>query len=123
MPAVSLSDIGSAASIIALALTGWVAWEVRKIRNAYLLAARLPDLLQRLDVQKSAISDALNRYPASHNSALETLAEMQVTLESLAKRLPAVERKAAERVAMLVRAFRVHGQDDSGLRTIHLESL
>ena len=56
----SLTDLGSVASIIGVVLTILIFLSVRKIKSFYVIKTRVPDLLEKLSKYASAISSLQN---------------------------------------------------------------
>jgi hypothetical protein len=57
----TLSNIGSVASILGIGLSLYVIYNVREIRKSYLFTARAPALLKSLRAHSSNIKDLLIR--------------------------------------------------------------
>lgn len=56
----TLSDIGSVASLVSLAVTGWVAIRVATIEKRFLVRARGPALLQRMADHSTRLSQFMS---------------------------------------------------------------
>ena len=56
----TLSDIGSIASLVGLALTIWVAMAVRRIKARFMITARVPDLAKSLRQHATKLSGFLS---------------------------------------------------------------
>src|SRR5437016_14477969 len=79
----TLSDAGSIASLVSLALTGFVAFTVREIRRGVLYKARAPELLKTLTNHRSALNTYLTDYPASLRDFQRQLPAIESTLLTL----------------------------------------
>lgn len=90
--------IASAASIVSLALTVAVYLGVRKIKRFYIFNARMPDLNERLAVIASKISSQLNSNTLNSDALTETLADAEVTLKSLSRKVGNPIKSEASRI-------------------------
>jgi hypothetical protein len=82
------------ASIASLALTIAVFHGVRRLKQFYLVTARLPQLLLRLRGHAANISNALNDIEAFRDRAVEEIIATEVTLGSLRAKLSGQPRHA-----------------------------
>lgn len=81
--AISLSNIGSWASIIGLVLTIFVLLNIRSIKQFYLFSARVPELLEKLTKHAASISTHQKNYPTTHQELTLELAGVEMVLNSL----------------------------------------
>lgn len=77
------SAIGTTASLLSLLLTGFVLWNLRRIKKHYIFTARSPDLIERLRKHASQISTYLNDPEGFESETSVELARMEATLLSL----------------------------------------
>lgn len=82
-----LSVVGSAASVISLALTFAIFIGVKKIRQFYIFSARVPELNDQLSKIISQISEHLNSFSGSTTKTHELLAQADVSLRALRSKI------------------------------------
>lgn len=109
LKATTLSSIGSLASIASLLLTIAVFIGVRNIRRYYVFTARVPELSERLSSLASKISSQLNS--KSEGSTREILADIEVTLNSLVRKLDNPLKKQAKDIVKEIRKL----EEDPGI--------
>jgi len=97
----NLSSIGSLASVASLFLTTAVFIGIRNIRRYYLFTARVPELSERLSNLASKISSQLNS--KGEGSTSEILADVEVTLNSLVRKLDNPLKKQAKDIVKEIR--------------------
>lgn len=83
----TITAIACASSIASLLLTFVVFLGVRKIRKFYIFTARVPELNQRLSDIASKISSQLNGNSLESTVVTETMADAEVTLKSLSRKV------------------------------------
>src|SRR6266566_1022237 len=118
----TLSDVGSAASIVSLGLTALVYVTVREIRRGVLYKARAPELLQNLRDQKSALSTYLTTYQASTRDFQRQLAPTESTLRALESKvgwLFSEQRRAVRKVRLLVSRSRGAVLDENAAEEVY----
>ena len=79
----TLSNIGSVASILGIGLSLYVIYNVREIRKSYLFTARAPALVKSLRAHSSRIKDLLEEFGTSIEEIEAELARCSPILESL----------------------------------------
>lgn len=80
---IDLSTIGAIASIFGLLLTGWVAFQVKKISSFYVAKVRLPTLLSDLESTTSQLSEHLNDLEQFGPAVHATLRRLEAVLKSI----------------------------------------
>ena len=117
----TLSDVGSYASVISLILTIAVLFGVRRIRTMYLLTARLPELTKRLQSHCSTLSSCLNDFSNFRSRAVEELAAMEATLHSLSSKLDGRHRTNVRQTLRSAKSIVSAGLTEQRLRTFYIE--
>lgn len=115
----TLSDISNIASVVGLALTLWVALNVRKIKNHYLLTARVPELSRKLSQHRRQLCKYLNDAEANRHQIEEELAAAKATAQSLEAKLTGRHR---ESIKLLLKAIREQERQlttETGTRAIY----
>ena len=87
------TNVASASSVLALLVTGYVLWEVRRIRSSFLRRARLPEVTTKLAKATSDLSKNLATWTVSEKPALKNFADARGLLQNLAPKLPSGEQK------------------------------
>ena len=100
----TLSNIGSVASILGIGLSLYVVYNVREIRKSYLFTARAPALLKSLRTHSSNIKDMLKEFETSIEEIEAELARCSPVLESLRTKVGRQERKSISGVVQLISA-------------------
>jgi hypothetical protein len=100
----TLSNIGSVASIFGIGLSLYVVYNVREIRKSYLFTARAPALLKSLRTHSSNIKDLLKEFETSIEEIEAELARCSPVLESLRTKVSRQERKSISGVVQLISA-------------------
>ena len=88
----SLSTIGSLASILGIVLSGYIFHTAKKINKYVLVTRRLPMLLAKLERHSSRVAELLNTFDQSAGEIRIELVRCQASLESLLKKLKRSER-------------------------------
>lgn len=94
-----LGVVADLSSLIALATTAAVWWNVRRIREFYRFRARIPEVVEQLNKSASNVSRYLSDFDASEQSIELEFAEATVFVRSLAKKSSGEPRSAAKRLA------------------------
>ena len=104
---VTLTDIGSVASIGGLIAALFVLYNVQNIRSYYTFAARVPALADGMKKHVSNLSSFLNDFKSFEHQIREELAAAEVTAGSLSRKLRGRTRKRVrEKVKALDAAIR-----------------
>lgn len=121
----SLSDIGSIASILSFIIVLIIFFSVKKIKNFYIFKVRVPDLNKKFENIVSNISSFLNDYENATNSIDEETAKCEVVLKSLKKKLPRSLKKSIKNVIKRLNNYqnRPHQKTEGNLREIYVNAL
>lgn len=90
------SIAGLLLSIAGLAISIFLLVEARKIRNDFLLRARLPELNKELVKAASSFSANLKTWKVDKNPALESLSKIKALLENIQTKLNDHQKKKVE---------------------------
>jgi len=93
--------IGTVASIVGLLFTIWVLFSVSAIRSHFLFAARIPQIIEALQENASAISKGLTEYDASTHLIEVELAKCAANLKNLSTKVKSRTRKSV--LAVVIR--------------------
>lgn len=84
---VTIGWLADVASLIGLALTIFVAVSVRRIKNFYVLRARVPDLMKQVGEAASELARLQPQAGASHQEIDLVFVKIEVLLKSLRKKV------------------------------------
>ncbi|MEK6299239.1 MAG: hypothetical protein AABO41_00830 [Acidobacteriota bacterium] len=105
-----LNIIGSVASIVGIALSVYVIYNLRQIRRSYMFTARAPDLLKRLKAHSSQVKKLLIDFDNSRDEIEAELALCSAVLGSLLNKVSRNERKTILNVIQLIAENRTLGE-------------
>ena len=100
----TLSNIGSVASMLGVGLSVYVIYNVREIRKSYLFTARAAALLKRLRTRSSNIKELLDEFETSIDKIEAELARCMPVLDSLKRKVTRNERKPISEALRLISA-------------------
>lgn len=103
--------LASLSSVLSLLLTFAVFIGVRRIRKHYVFTARIPELIDRLGNHASQISSLLDSDSIEATSMYETLAEAEVTLKSLKRKIGGSVKAEAGSLIKQISALRLSGSE------------
>lgn len=89
----TLTQVGSLASILGLLATVYILFGVRNIESYYVFTARVPDLEKRMRQHAKKLADFLNDPGSYENQIREELAAAEITVESLRRKLKGQAKK------------------------------
>jgi hypothetical protein len=112
--------IAEIASILSLAVSAKVLYDVMKLRHIYLFKARVPELTDKLSAQASKISEFLNAFSSSGDQIAVELAHTEVLLGSLSGKASGNIKSSGRSVLKLVKSYSKTADQDS-LRKIYVE--
>jgi hypothetical protein len=119
---ITLDHLGGVASIIGLGLTIYVFFGVKKIKQEFLLRARLPSLLKKIQAHASTISSELPNLPNSTHTIIEELAIAQVNLQSLETKSSGSMRSSLKKLRLNIEGLRKGRKiDKESVRAVYLE--
>lgn len=101
-------------------LTFYVFLDVRKIKSYYLFAARVPNLLEKLQQNASNISDYLDNFERFSSKIEEELAETEVVVESLSKRIDGDAKKSAHQLIKDIQEYNPKKKNKDAVWEIYL---
>ena len=95
-----LGHLGSASSLISLALTLAIFFSVGKLKAFYIYTARVPELNEKLGEIVTEISDHLNTFQGNTTKTHEILARAEVNLKSILSKITNGEVKTSIRAVI-----------------------
>lgn len=101
----ALADLGSIASLISLALTGYIAWSLRSIKNNYIFRIRAPEFIKALLNHASTLNDYGNDYENSTQEIGDELARADVKLRSMQGRMRGESKAAVAQLRALIEEY------------------
>lgn len=113
--------LASISSIISLILTFYVFLDVRKIKSYYLFAARVPNLIEKLQQNASNLSDYLDNFEQFSSKIEEELAEAEVIVESLSKRIDGDAKKSTEKLIKHMQEYNSREKNRDSVWKIYLD--
>ena len=121
LSSLKLTEFGSWASILSLALTLWILIAVRKLRSQYVFKGTVPKLVEKLSTHSSQISSYLNDYKGSKSQIDLEIARTEVVLQSLKRQLPRRHRKPVNSLLRSIKKSR--DPTEYQVRRIYLASV
>ena len=106
-----LADIGSIASVVSLLLTGYIAWNLRNIRNNYIFRLKAPEFIKALTKHASNLNAYGNDFENLKLEAGDELAKLDVKLRSIQGRMRGEAKKSVKRLRELIEEY--HNEPDS----------
>lgn len=100
-----LADIGSLASLVSLALTGYIAWSLRKIKNNYIFRIRAPEFVKALAKHASTLIGYANDFENFKQEIGVELAKLDVRLRSMQGRMRGESKRAIEQLRSDIEAY------------------
>jgi len=113
--------LASVASILSLAISVAVLIDVRKIRSFYVFTARVPQLLDRLRDNSSSLSNQLNDFERFRAQIPLLLADTEVALASLSKKVRSPHNGVVRALALRVKEYDVKADGEVPLREIYVD--
>ena len=98
-----IHDTAIVCSIIGVFITIYILIVTKELRKSFLLRARVPELLNELEVNINDLSENLKTWNSSNKSALKALSVIEGLLKNLHRKLPYQEKRI---VRDLVKKFR-----------------
>jgi hypothetical protein len=117
---ITLSDIGSIASIIGLIFTILVLIDVRRLKSYYLFTARMPELARKLREHTLNIAEYLSDFEKSIQDISVELARLEVVLNSLSRKLDRTSSETVVQLLKYLKNYDVERAGKTGLRKIHV---
>jgi hypothetical protein len=113
--------IGNAFSIAGFAISVWLLWNLRTIRNAYRFRARGPLLLKELSKTSKNINKFLNEYDDSLGQIREEITRTAVKLRSLRRNVTRAQRQSIKRVLGHIDHCEISVQNEEQVRIVYFE--
>ena len=117
----TLTDIGSAASILGFLLTIIIFLTLRSIRRFYVFTARVPELLKKLINHASKISEYQKEFSNSQQEIELELAKTEVVLNSLKKKVSRQTKSAVNSMLKTVKSYNNSSNDSNSLWAVYVE--
>ncbi len=90
--------LGNIASVLSVLITGWVLFELKRLRSQYLLQARLPDLVSSLKSKATELSKSLGDFRGSQHDIKAMLPIVTSTLKNLRSKLDGEPKSSVDRL-------------------------
>jgi len=117
----TFSDIGTVASILSLAVSIWVLYDVRKIKAGLKLRVRGPVVTKDLRKYCSTISRYLDQFEDFLPQISEEFGKAQAKLKYLEKNLPSETRKSVRNLRKSIEKCEVIIENKEGVRRVYVE--
>lgn len=78
-----INDLASLSSIMGLGVTGWLLYEAKKLRDSFLMKARLPELTKSLSSIASNILTSIKDWDNSKSNILSNLSKCKSILNNI----------------------------------------
>ena len=118
---ITLSDIGNAASIIALLLTFMIFINLKNIKRFYIFTARVPELLEKLGKCAGKISSYQKDFSNSSREVDLKLGEAEIVLKSLKSKVIRPTKSSVKRVLKVVKNYDRTEKDQEKLWAVYKE--
>jgi hypothetical protein len=112
----AIAFAGDIASIVSLALTLLVYFNVRKLRRAYLFTARVPELIEELSAKASDLLRLHGSGSQSKSQIQVVMAEADVLLRSLKSKVGGSSRSAVNAALIATAEYQMNDSADIVLR-------
>jgi predicted PurR-regulated permease PerM len=109
----SITDIGSVASILGFLLTILIFLSLRIIRRFYVFIARVPELLSKLIEHAGEISKYQKEFSDSQQEIELELSKAEVVLKSLKKKVGRQTKSSINKVLKTVKTYNNNSFNDS----------
>jgi len=116
----SITDIGSVASILGFLLTILIFLSLRSIRRFYVFTARVPELLSKLKKHAGEISKYQKEFSDSQQGIELELSRAEVVLKSLKKKVSRQTKSSINNVLKTVKTYNSFN-DSKRLREVYIE--
>ena len=100
-----LGRIADIASLVALAVTIYVAWKVRSLQNRMIARGRTPELQEQLSKQASVLVAQLSEFSTRRNDIRSTLVGILASVQHLAQKAPKEFRAELEALASEIKRY------------------
>jgi hypothetical protein len=114
-----LAVVGSIASLISLAVSTYVAWSLRKIKNTYIFRIKAPEFIRALTKHASALSAYGNDFENSKQEVGVELARLDVKLRSMQGRMRGESKKSVKQLRSLIEAYNSDPDDKEKFRLVY----
>ena len=115
-----LSILGNIASIVGLALTILVFLNTKKIKEYYLLRARVPELIDKLTECSSKLAEQHREFEESRDLISVELGRAEVVLKSLEAKLKGRGRDSVRSLIKSVKNYDVKTQERDSLWAVYV---
>lgn len=98
----TITIIGTVTSVIGVAISMYVMWNVRRIKDHFIFQARVPQLFKALRSHADQLSDSLGAFESSHRDIDTELVVIKASLENLKRKVNRGTRKNTEALIALI---------------------
>ena len=100
-------NIATASSVFGLLVTIFLFFEAKKIKNQFLIKARLPESAKEIENLGSKISENLDNWKSEKNIIYQDLAKIKGIIENLNPKLPKEEGKTAKIILIKLKPTKI----------------
>lgn len=111
-----LSDLGSYASLISLALTAYIAWSLRNIKNNYIFRIKAPQFVKTLTKRASTLIEYANDFQNFKQEIGDELALIDVKLKGIQGRMRGESKKAVKDLRARIREYEREPDNEAKFR-------
>ncbi|MCH8808410.1 MAG: hypothetical protein IH993_01035 [Proteobacteria bacterium] len=108
------------ASILALAITMYVAWRIRALQRAVIVKFRLPSMVRQLDRNRSSLSDLLNDFNHNQTTIRDLLVRTKSAIQRVETKISGDERRLAKELIVEIGGYL--GRDSRWRRLLRLSA-
>jgi len=117
----TFSDIGTLASLLSLAVSLWVLYDVRKIKAGFKLRVRGPVVIKELRKYSSTIAGYLDRFEDFLPQISEEFGKAQAKLKYLEKNLPSETRRSVRNLQKSIEKCEVMTENKEVVLRLYFE--
>jgi hypothetical protein len=114
-----LSDLGSYASLISLALTVYIAWNVRNIKNKYIFRIKAPQFVKTLTKRASTLIEYTNDFQNNKREIGDELTLIDVKLKGIQGRMRGESKKAVKDLRARIREYEREPDNEAKIHLIY----
>ena len=102
--------------MISLALTGYIAWSLRNIKNNYIFRIRAPQFVKSLTKQASTLIDYANDFQNYQQEIGDELARIDVKLKAIEGRMRGESKQAVNDLRASIREYESEPANEAKFR-------
>ena len=117
----TLTDVGTIASILSLAVSIFVLYDVRKIKNSFKIRVRGPAVIKELQAYSFSVNRYLNQFEDFVPQIAEEFGKAQAKLKYLEKSLPVTQKRSIRALRRSIEKCEVLVENRKGVHRVYVE--